>query len=137
MKNPLVRTSCLLLLLGSITATAHAQTKVAPRKPAAPKLRMVSNGATMKDGVTVKEGKVLVTQQGLTSSLTQEMTLTNGTKISPAGAVTMANGSTVTMQEGDMLSLSGRLTTAAMKAEQDSLLMASKEPAKGKSKKKK
>jgi hypothetical protein len=135
MKNLLVHTSFMLLLLGSVTA--HAQTKAPARKPVAPKPRMVSNGATMKDGVTIKEGKVLVTQQGLTNSLTQEMTLTNGTKISPTGAVTMANGSTVTLQEGDMLSLSGRLTTAAMKAEQDSLLMASKEPVKGKSKKKK
>ncbi|OUJ76124.1 DUF6799 domain-containing protein [Hymenobacter crusticola] len=135
MKNLLASSFFLLLILGS--TTTYAQTKAAPRKAVEPKPRMVSNGATMKDGVTMKEGKVLVTQQGLTNTLTQEMTLTNGTKISPAGSVTMANGSSATLQEGDMLSLSGRLTTAAMKAEQDSLLMASKEQGKSKSKKKK
>jgi len=98
---------------------------------------MVSNGATLKDGVIMKEGKVLVTQQGRTDSMTQDMTLTNGTKITPAGAVTMTDGKTATLQEGDMLSLSGRLTTAAMKAEQDSLMTMSKDQSKGKAKKKK
>ena len=134
MKSSLAHT---LLLLALSSVAVQAQTKVPPRKPAAPKPRMVSNGATMKDGITMKEGKVLLTQQGLTNPLTQEMALTNGTKISPTGNVTMANGSTVTLKEGDMLSLSGRLTTAAMKAEQDSLMMVSKEPVKGKGKKKK
>jgi hypothetical protein len=39
------------------------------------------------------------------------------------------------MKEGDYLSLSGRLTTVAMKAEQDSLAQAAKMDPKGKGKK--
>jgi hypothetical protein len=84
----------------------------------------------------MKEGKVLVTQQGRTSPLTQDMTLVNGTKVSSTGAVTMTNGTTATLLEGDMMSLSGRLTTAKMKASQDSLLMATREQTKEKSKRK-
>ncbi|GGF02015.1 DUF6799 domain-containing protein [Hymenobacter cavernae] len=135
MTHPILRSIILLLTLGSVAA--QAQTKVPARKPASPKPRMVSNGATMKDGVMMKDGKVLLTQQGLTNPLTQDLTLTNGTKVSPVGAVTLANGTTTTLKEGDMMSLSGRITTATMKAEQDSLLTASKEPGKGKAKKKK
>ncbi|HEX8349804.1 MAG TPA: DUF6799 domain-containing protein [Hymenobacter sp.] len=132
-----LRSLTLLLVLGSVGA--QAQTKVPPRKsPVAPKERAaVSSGVTMKDGITLKESKVLVTQQGRTSPLTQDMTLINGTKISSTGAVTMTNGTTTTLKEGDMLSLSGRLTTATMKASQDSLLMATKEKTKEKSKRKK
>jgi len=135
MTHPLVRTLLVLLSVGSLAA--QAQTPAPSRRAVAPKPRMVSNGATLKDGVIMKEGKVLVTQQGRTDSMTQDMTLTNGTKITPAGAVTMTDGKTATLQEGDMLSLSGRLTTAAMKAEQDSLMTMSKDQSKGKAKKKK
>ena len=135
MTHPILRSVILLLTLGCIAA--QAQTKVPARKPAALKPRVASNGATMKDGVMMKDGKVLLTQQGLTNPLTQDLTLTNGTKVSPTGSVTLASGTTTTLKEGDMMSLSGRITTATMKAEQDSLLMASKEPGKGKVKKKK
>ncbi|TGE26739.1 DUF6799 domain-containing protein [Hymenobacter metallicola] len=114
---------------------AQAQTKVAPRRAVAPKEKVVvREGVTMKDGVVMREGKVLVTRQGLTAPLTEPTTLTNGTKIMADGSVTMADGSTVVLKEGDMLSLSGRLTTMAMKAEQDSLMAAAKNGGKGKMK---
>ncbi|MCB2406371.1 DUF6799 domain-containing protein [Hymenobacter lucidus] len=118
-----------LLTLGLAVAgfAAQAQTKVAPRRAVAPKEKVVvREGVTMKDGVVMQGGKVLVTQQGHTMSLTEPTTLTNGTKIMADGTVTKADGSSVMLTEGDMMSLSGRLTTAAMKAEQDSLMMAAK-----------
>ncbi|TGE14279.1 DUF6799 domain-containing protein [Hymenobacter elongatus] len=119
----------LLLTLGLAVAgfAAQAQTRMPARKPTAPKEKVVvREGVTMKDGVVMQSGKVLVTQQGLTAPLAQPMSLTNGTKIMADGSVTMADGSSVMLKEGDMLSLSGRLTTAVMKAEQDSLIMAVK-----------
>ena len=85
----------------------------------------------------MSEGKVMLTQQGHTNPVLQETSLTNGTKIMPDGTLTMPNGKSVTMKEGDYLSLSGRLTTAAMKAEQDSLMRAAKVDPKGKKGKKK
>jgi len=124
-----------LLGLGSIAA--QAQTKLPPRKPVQPKGKVVSKGPSVKDGVTLKDGKVLMTQSSLTTTVTQEMALVNGTKIRPDGTVTMTDGTTTTLKEGDYMSLSGRLTTAAYKAQQDSLMQAAKDNSKSKSKKKK
>ncbi|UOQ73269.1 DUF6799 domain-containing protein [Hymenobacter cellulosilyticus] len=123
-----LRFSFLLTLgLTVVGVAAQAQTKVAPRRAVAPKPKtVVREGVTMKDGVLMQEGKVLLTQQGHTTALTEPATLTNGTKIMADGTVTKPDGSTVTLQEGDMMSLSGRLTTKAMKAEQDSLMMMAK-----------
>ncbi|UOQ54023.1 DUF6799 domain-containing protein [Hymenobacter cellulosivorans] len=130
-----LRFSFMLTLGLALTGVAaQAQTKVAPRRAVAPKPKeVVREGVTLKDGVVMQEGKVLVTQQGHTTSLTDATTLTNGTKIMANGTVTKPDGSTVTLQEGDMMSLSGRLTTKAMKAEQDSLMMMAKN-GKGKAK---
>lgn len=130
-----IRFSVVLTLALTVAGlAAQAQTKVAPRRPATPKAKVVvREGVTMKDGIVMQEGKVLFTRQGLTAPLTEPTTLTNGTKIMADGSVTMADGSTVVLKEGDMLSLSGRLTTATMKAEQDSLTAAAKN-GKGKTK---
>jgi hypothetical protein len=127
----------LALLLGLSSVAAQAQTKIPPRKPVQPKAKVVSTGASIKDGVTMKEGKVLMTQSGITNPVTQEAALVNGTKIKPDGTVTMADGTSTTLKEGDYLSLSGRLTTAAAKAQQDSLIQATRDNSKSKSKKKK
>ncbi|MDF7812562.1 DUF6799 domain-containing protein [Hymenobacter sp. YC55] len=130
-------TFALALLLGLGSVAAQAQTKIPPRKPVQPKAKVVSTGASIKDGVTMKDGKLLMTQSGITNPVTQEAALVNGTKIKPDGTVTMADGTTATLKEGDYLSLSGRLTTAAAKAQQDSLIQATRDNSKSKSKKKK
>lgn len=127
----------LMALLGLGSVAAQAQTKIPPRKPVQPKAKVASNGPSIKDGVTLKDGKVLMTQSSLTTTVTQETALINGTKIRPDGAVTMTDGTTTTLKEGDYMSLSGRLTTAAYKAQQDSLLQAAKDNSKGKKGKKK
>ena len=123
----------LLLTVGCFAA--QAQTKVPPRKPVRPAPRMVSKNAATKDGAVIREGKLMLTQQGHTNPVLEEVSLANGTKIRPDGTVTRTDGTTVTMKEGDYLSLSGRLTTVAMKAEQDSLMRAAKMDPKGKKKK--
>ena len=132
-----ISTFALAVLLGSSSLAAQAQTKMPPRKSVQPKAKVVSTGVSIKDGVTMKEGKVLMTQSGITNPVTQEAALVNGTKIKPDGTVTMADGTTATLKEGDYMSLSGRLTTAAAKAQQDSLMQATKDNSKSKSKKKK
>lgn len=126
------------LLLGAMNIqVAQAQTKLPPRKSVSPKPRTVIKGLTMRDGVEIKDGRLMITQQGLTNPLTQEMMLANGTTINTNGAVTMLDGTTKVLQAGDRLSLSGRLTTAAMLAEQDSVITAVKLQTQAQTKKKK
>jgi Ni,Fe-hydrogenase III small subunit len=135
---------CIALLTFAMLTSAvaaSAQTKLPPRRTAAPRPKVVApaGAPTLKDGVMLKEGKVMVTQMGRTTPLTQEMSLVNGTKISPTGTIVTPAGVSTQLQEGDVVSLSGRITTSAQKAEQDSLLLVKKEDlkTKGKGKRKK
>lgn len=121
-----------LFVLGSLAT--QAQTKLPPRKPVQPRAKLVSKGPSIKDGVLMKDGKLLMTQSGITNPVTQEAALVNGTKIRPDGTVTMTNGTTATLKEGDYMSLSGRMTFAADKAREDSLMQVAKDNSKNKSK---
>ena len=121
------------LLLGATAFSAQAQTKLPPRKPVAPRQKVVIKGETMKDGFLMKEGKVMMTRDAHTAPLTAETALVNGTKVGADGTVTMPDGTTTVLKEGDYMSLTGRLTTLAMKAEQDSLMQLARQ-GKGKAK---
>ncbi|AYA37887.1 hypothetical protein D3Y59_13045 [Hymenobacter oligotrophus] len=127
-----------LLVLGALalTLSAQAQTRPAPRKAATPPPRPVLKNAGVKDGVLMKQGKVMITENGFTSELTAPniKSFPNGTKVQADGVVVLADGNTSQLQEGDYMSLSGRLTTARMKAEQDSLMQAVKGGQSGKAK---
>jgi hypothetical protein len=116
--------SALTLVLLAGTATVQAQTKVAPRRGGvAPKPRPTAAvGVTMKDGLTMKAGRVMLTEMGMTSPLTADKKLVNGTTISTTGMVTATDGTTTQMGEGDMVSLTGRVTSRTSIAEADSLL---------------
>lgn len=128
-----------LLLVGAATLGAQAQTKLPPRRGGVqPRAKAAAPvGVTMKDGFLMKEGKVMMTRDAHTEPLTAEMALVNGTKINADGTVTMADGTSTLLKEGDYMSLTGRLTTRVMKAEQDSLLQVAKQGGKGKVKMKK
>ncbi|KAA9332984.1 hypothetical protein F0P96_08340 [Hymenobacter busanensis] len=128
-------TTLLTVALLAAGLSTQAQTKPAARRTPPP--RPVVKNAGVRDGVMMVDGKVMLTENGHTNQLAEPRTLTNGTKIAADGTVTKADGSTVTLVNGDYMSLSGRLTTAAMKAEQDSLMQAAKMDPKGKMKMKK
>ncbi|OWP64595.1 hypothetical protein CDA63_02220 [Hymenobacter amundsenii] len=128
----------LVLLMAGVAFQAQAQTKALParRGAVAPKARIATApGATMKDGFLMKDGKVMATRNAQTSAVGREEALVNGTKVQPDGTVMMADGTTVRLAEGDYMSLTGRLTTRAWQAEQDSLQQLKMMKAKGKKKK--
>jgi hypothetical protein len=75
----------------------------------------------VKDGVMMKDGKLMSTEMGMTNPLTADMTLRNGTVITSSGVVTGKDGTTTQLREGDYVSLSGRVETRAEMAAQDSI----------------
>ena len=112
----LLAVSTLLLVQG-----AQAQSRPAPRRATAPKARPKAGAAMMKDGVTMKDGKLIITEMGSTNTLLADKTLRNGTVITTAGVVTTPDGATNQLHEGDLVSLTGRLSTRAEMVAQDSL----------------
>ena len=109
----------LLVLFCFITLAAQAQ---APRPGrVAPKPRAVATGEGMKDGLTMQKGRIVLTELGITNPITADKTLINGTVITPAGLVTAKDGTTTQMNEGDLVSLTGRVTTRRAMIESDSI----------------
>jgi len=74
-----------------------------------------------KDGLTLQNGRVVLTELGLASPLEQDKRLLNGTLITPKGQVTGVDGVASQMAEGDYVSLTGRLTSKREMVEADSV----------------
>jgi hypothetical protein len=107
--NFFLRASLLLLLSGSFAAQAQA-----PRGRVQPKPRAVAAKAEgVKDGLSMQKGRVVLTELGISNPLVADKKLINGTIITPAGVVTGTDGTTAQMNEGDQVSLTGRITSRA------------------------
>jgi hypothetical protein len=68
----------------------------------------------MKDGIMMKDGKMMMMKNGMSSPMDKEMTLANGTKVMPSGDVMMKDGKKMMMKEGMMMGMDGNVT--AMKS---------------------
>lgn len=61
------------------------------------------------DGIMMKDGKVMITQNGKTMPLENELTLENGTKVMMDGTYMDKNGSTMRMKNGDHMNMAGKM----------------------------
>ena len=66
-----------------------------------------SSAAMAKDGVFMKDGKVMETMDGKTTSLMMDLTLKDGTKIMMDGTVVMKNGTKAMLKNGEMYDMDG------------------------------
>lgn len=71
--------------------------------------------AADKDGVAMKDGKMMTMKDGVKAEMTGEMTLKNGTKVTPTGTVTSSDGKTWTLKDGDFIDLDGTYMTHIVK----------------------
>lgn|SRR5574338_583682 len=61
-------------------------------------------------GVMMKDGKVMMMKDGkATGPMDHEMTMTNGCKVKPDGTMTMKDGTKMRMQEGQMMTMDGKV----------------------------
>ena len=72
------------------------------------------------DGIMMKNGKVMVMENGKTSELTQDRTLSNGTVVSSNGTVKMADGTTKTLTNGDYVNMNGTMGNMKWKGKTNS-----------------
>jgi hypothetical protein len=110
------------------TPPPAARRGLAPRRVVAPRraggaapARPKTSGVMAKDGLMLQEGRVVLTELGRTAPIEQDKRLLNGTLITTKGQVTNVEGVTSQMNEGDYLSLTGRLTTKREMVEADSV----------------
>ena len=65
------------------------------------------NPAMQRDGVTMKDGKMMVMKSGKATAMDKDMTMTNGNKVMMDGTVMMNDGKKMQMRNGMMMDMSG------------------------------
>jgi hypothetical protein len=71
--------------------------------------------AADKDGVVMKDGKLMFHKDGENTEVMEDLTLNDGTKVTRAGDVTSADGTTWKLQEGDKITDEGTFQTHVLK----------------------
>lgn len=71
------------------------------------------------DMITMKDGKVMIIHNEGMSPLEDEITLSDGMRITPDGTITMPDGSTRMMAEGETMDLGSGPTHAERMSEQE------------------
>ena len=61
-----------------------------------------------EDMVMMKDGRMMVTRNGETMPMEEELTMADGTKVMPNGQVLMSDGTARMMQEGEAMLLEGK-----------------------------
>jgi hypothetical protein len=65
----------------------------------------------MKDGVMMKDGKMMVMKDGKTMAMDHAMKMSDGTKVSKKGMVKMTDGKKMQLKDGDMVMMDGKMMT--------------------------
>jgi hypothetical protein len=92
-----------MVALAAISFTVAAQT--APTTPSATTKQVAAR--PVPDMMIFRGGKVMIFKDSHLSPMDKPMTTKNGTVITPAGLMTMKDGTTKQMVEGDRLDLNG------------------------------
>ncbi|HXS58662.1 MAG TPA: DUF6799 domain-containing protein [Hanamia sp.] len=62
------------------------------------------------EGIVMRNGKVMVIENGKSTPLTQDKTLSNGEVISSNGQVKMSDGTTSMLKDGDWVNMNGTIS---------------------------
>lgn len=103
------------LVLACTCSLAHAQQAVTMEEGHMPKKGKPLESRGMISGVMMQDGKMMRIQDGNLTPLTETMTLNNGAKVMPDGSVTMADGKTMMLHNGQHMSLDGTVMDHGMK----------------------
>lgn len=71
--------------------------------------------AATKDCCMMKDGKMMVTKNGITMPMEKDMVMKNGTTCKTNGDCKMKNGKTMKMKDGDCMEMSGKMCAKNMK----------------------
>jgi hypothetical protein len=71
--------------------------------------------AADKDGVAMKDGKMMTVKDGVKAEMTGDMVLKDGTKVTSNGTVTSSDGKTWTLKDGEFIDVDGTYMTQVVK----------------------
>jgi len=67
-----------------------------------------------KDGMMMKDGKMMMMKDGKMMMMDKDMTIGNGTMVMMDGTVKMKDGKTMTMKDGEMIDMNGKMKKMKM-----------------------
>jgi len=97
-----------IAILMGIAASASAQTSSTKMKSDKEKMEMKAK-MKMKDGVMMVDNKMMMCKEGKCTPLAETYKFTDGSKVSPKGLITKADGKTMKMKNGYEMDKSGKL----------------------------
>ena len=114
-----------------IAAGVFAQADSTKRKMSPPDMnntqnKILQNNPVDKshaDGVMMQNGKMKMVKNGQTTSIDQDLILSNGTKIMSDGTCVTKEGTKMTMKEGQHMDMSGNLTSMKIHKENNMYLV--------------
>ena len=101
-----------IAILMGIAASASAQTSSTKMKSDKEKMEMKAK-MKMKDGVMMVDNKMMMCKEGKCTPLAETYKFTDGSKVSPKGIITRADGKTVKMMNGYEADKSGKIAMIA------------------------
>ncbi|WP_162996872.1 DUF6799 domain-containing protein [Mucilaginibacter kameinonensis] len=70
---------------------------------------MAQTHMKMKDGVMMKDGKMMVMKEGKTMMMDKDMTMSNGTMVMTDGMVKMKDGKSMMLKNGQCVNMDGTI----------------------------
>ena len=98
----------ILITALALSSTAFSQEKMEMKKG----MKMGKMGQNMdmnKDHIMMMDGKMQMMQKGKTMSMDKDMVLSNGTTVMTDGTMKTKSGETMTMKEGDIVYMNGKM----------------------------
>ncbi len=104
--------SSIAALVLALTAAAQNAAPTDPKTGGVRETRDKEGTVQSQDGILRAQGSVIFLKKGVPNRVTYEMRLSEGLIVRPSGEVTLPNGQTINLQEGQMVTLEGKLTSA-------------------------
>ena len=95
----------LLLAIGCSTAVIAQDSAKTDHK----KMGHMGGHMKMKDCVMMKGGKLMVMKGGKTTDMTESMNLSNGSVVNTDGTLTMSDGTSKQLKNGDCVYMDGKM----------------------------
>src|SRR4051794_32714540 len=102
--------SLILVFSGSaaLAETEAATSTTVATSPTAPAADPV--GISAREGITLSGTDVMITRNGVTERLQKELALPNGLRVQPNGTIRTADGGTLSLRPGQILSFDGKFS---------------------------
>ncbi|MBI4067759.1 thioredoxin family protein [Candidatus Gottesmanbacteria bacterium] len=109
----------IIIAFGIVGAVLLKSQKASPSKPTTQKEETKKEDAMMGKGFVMKDGKMMIEENGKMTAMIADATLNDGTKVTTSGQVMKKDGTTMTLTEDQSIWMDGTFDAGNMKKERE------------------